>query len=317
MDGGGEDLAARGGGAVGQHFDLAVVVGVVVGRPAARLDLAAFQRGDDAAGQQRVGRGDGLVDVAAGVAAHVDDQLARPALAHVLERGAELLRRPLLEERHLDVGDALVLLRRQRHRVERRRLDGELVALGLAAAQHLHVHRVIGAQRVAHLPDRHPGRRLSVDLLDEVAALDARLRRRRARHRRDHVAVAEALRHHEADAVVVDVGEVAVRRHLRGRDVVAELVDRVGDAVEGAVEQLVRGNRLDIVVPNQVEDLGEDAEVAVGRVFLRGLAEQRTADQQQHQGHGKREEGDFLFAHSVAQLGAQRSHFRGSSGRLS
>src|ERR1043166_1167279 len=95
------------------------------------------------AGQQRGGRGARLVDAAAGVAAHVDDQLARPALAHVLERRAELLRRSLLEERHLDVGHAVELLRRQRHWVELRRLDRDLVALGLPAAEHLQVHRMV------------------------------------------------------------------------------------------------------------------------------------------------------------------------------
>src|SRR5207244_3131557 len=68
VDGGGEDLRAGGGGVVLQHFHFAVERGGAVGLPLLRLDLLSLDGGDQAAGEQLVRRGDGFVDVAAGIA---------------------------------------------------------------------------------------------------------------------------------------------------------------------------------------------------------------------------------------------------------
>src|SRR6185436_2477438 len=117
----------------------------------------------------------------AAVSAEVDDQLAYAALADVVERRTELCFRSRLEIRDLDVRDGAVALRRNRNRMELRRLNRVLVAMRLTAVQYLKHDRLAAAQRGADLPHGHLLRRLSVDLLDEVAALDARLRRRRIR----------------------------------------------------------------------------------------------------------------------------------------
>ncbi len=154
-----------------------------------------------------------------------------------------------------------------------------------------------GTDESTDLPDGHFLRRLSVDLLDEVAALDARFRGGRSRHGGDNEGVSEALGDDEADTVVFDVAEILVRRHLCRRDVVAELVDGVGDPGEGTVHQLIGRHLFHVVVPHKVEDLGEDAEVAVDVVLLRGLPEQRATEEREEKGHRNREENDFLFGH--------------------
>ena len=87
---------------------------------------------------------------------------------------------------------------------------------------------------------------------------------------------------------------ICARRH-----VVAELVDGVGHAGERAVHQLIGRHLLDVVVLHQLEHLGEDAEVAVDVVLLRGLAEEGAAEEREKQRHGDGEECDFLFAHVV------------------
>src|SRR5258706_8117363 len=110
MDGRGEVLRARGGGVVLQDLHRAVVGGVPIGLPLLRLDLPSFERSDEAAGEKLVSGGDRFIDVTARVAAEVDDQLPRVVLVDGLERGAELRRRPLLEERDLDVRDMAELL---------------------------------------------------------------------------------------------------------------------------------------------------------------------------------------------------------------
>jgi hypothetical protein len=114
VDGGGEDLRARSRRAVSEDFEIAVVGGVSVGLPFLRVDLAAFDGRDHAAGEELVGRGDRFVDVAAGVAAKVDDQLAVAVLADVLERRRQLRRRPFFKVRDLHVRHAAVLFGAER-----------------------------------------------------------------------------------------------------------------------------------------------------------------------------------------------------------
>src|SRR5207244_12739345 len=101
----------------------AVVVGHRVGLPALFVALPSLDRGDKAAGEELVAAGDRLIDLAASVSAHVDDQLAIAALPDILERALELLCRPLLKIWDLDVVDAAEFLVAQRERMVVRLLD--------------------------------------------------------------------------------------------------------------------------------------------------------------------------------------------------
>ena len=50
--------------------------------------------------------------------------------------------------------------------------------------------------------------------------------------------------------------------------VLFQQIDGVGNAAECAVEQLISRHLFNVVVPHEIEHLGEDAEVSIEIVFL-------------------------------------------------
>src|SRR5471032_3336914 len=161
----------------------------------------------------------------------------------------------------------------------------ELIALGHSATDDGQIHRPVASKHRADLPYAELLSRLAVDLLDEVAALDADLLSRRTVDGGDHVGIAEALGDDQTEAGIIAFDIRLITGHLGWRHVVAEFVNRIGDAVESAVDQLIGRYIFDVVATDQTEDLSEDAEIAIEPVLLGGLAEDRAAQKREHESH--------------------------------
>ena len=168
------------------------------------------------------------------------------------------------------------------------------------------VSTTCGAGLAAHLLDRlgqrHAARRGVVDLDDQVAGLDAGAERGRVLDRRDdaHDAVLDA----DLDA---EAAELALRGDLQflerlGVEEVGVRVEPAHHAVDRFLDELVVGDRLDVVALDLAEDRREELQVLVGDRQLRlALRDRREVERQQHAQHGAQSDQSRLFpvAHRV------------------
>ena len=141
-------------------------------------------------------------------------------------------------------------------------------SISLGTPSRRRVRWIVGALRAAHLLDRFDERHvlgeLVLDLDDLVAGLDAGAIRGRVLDRRDdgeHVVARGDLDAQAAEAAArVDLQLlVQIRRQIG-----AVRIERVEHAGDGAVDQLLRGDVVDVVLLHQGQHVGEDLDVVVG-----------------------------------------------------
>ena len=147
----------------------------------------------------------------------------------------------------------------------------------LAGAQHLELDLGAGraGERLLDPPQRQLARRLAVETRDDVALLETERRGGPLLLHRDHVGDAALL----GDAQAAPLSPSLARGQVVGDrvlgDVHRERIERVGRAVERAVHQQIEVGLVDVGLPHQPQDLGEDRQVLVERVLAFAVARRR------------------------------------------
>ena len=208
-----------------------------------------------------------LVEQAAGIGAQVEHQAGGAVGLEPIERGAHLGARGLGEVGQPQVAHPAVHDEGVAHALgdDLPPLDGDLDVVGLALAvdAERHVGPLGAAQQVGDLVDVEPGRALAVDLHDDVARAHAQRPGRAALDGRDDGRVVLTDAHLDAHAA-----EAAMGQSLEVLVGVAVEELRVGiqvahHAVEGAVDELLRLDRIHVVLLDLVQDLDEQIEVLI------------------------------------------------------
>ncbi len=278
--------------------------------------MAAAGRDDLALAQEIVRHGDRLIQQAARIVAQVEHdagELGAGLAAQVLDGVLDAAVGLLVEAGDADIADIVAFelflhrldlddgaLHRDVERILALALDGEL---DLAAHGPAHaLDRVVEA----HALDR-----FAVDLHDEVAGLEARVRGRRVVDRRHHLD--DAVLHRDLDA---EAAELAAHLDLHvaeilGVHVARMRVERAQHAVDRGLDELLVRHVLDIVGADPLEHLAEQVELAIsvriGRLRRLRRIGGAHRGRKQEEGRGDRCQGrthhPFTFSRRVASHG--------------
>ncbi len=224
--------------------------------------------------QERVGDANSLLEEPAGIVAQVEHEAAQALAVQLRERAPHVLVGVVLEVLDRDVPDAVA----QHPRLDRLDVDDgphqlehpRLREAAVAGAHDPYVDARTGsaAEPVDGLGQRHVERRLVADLHDPVAALEARARRGRVRHRTYDRELPVTDRDHDAEPA-----ELAARAHAHlfvdvRREQHRVRVERAQHAVDGRVLDVAE---VDVFVVVEVrlqerEDLAETVRERPGAV---------------------------------------------------
>ena len=281
----GDDLRCRRGSAVDEHdhrhrldrgrqiaqvvfASAAQIVVLARGQAHARVGGAAVGVDDQRVpGQESCGDADRRGQQSTRVGAHVQHQADELALlVQALNRLGEILSRALLELTNADVAvtglEHLGLHALDDDFLARQR-EGQRGVELLAGNGKDDLRSRFAAHFLYRVGERHAAGCDVVDLDDQVARLDPGAERRRVFDRRDHFddAVFDA----DFDA---EPAESALGRHLQlaeslGVEEVRVRVEPVDHAVDGFADQLVVGNRLDVIALDPAEDRGEELQIVI------------------------------------------------------
>ena len=232
-----------------------------------RLDPAARELAEGTGRHEEGCRARGLVERPGRAAAQVEDE--RPRAVERLQNLLQGRRRARHERGNPDHRFAVDALGRGGRRSPARPHDVERAMARLSVT---HDREMNAAARLARelrleLPERHAPRERAVDLLDDVVASDSGRGGRAARDGRHDDREAEAPR--EDDPRVEDLPlllrgfERRERGHLVRRNVLGERIHRFRHARERTLKERLQLGRLDVVRPDEPEDLGEEAEGAI------------------------------------------------------
>ncbi len=175
--------------------------------------------------------------------------------------------------------------------------------LRLAGAQHFELDLGAGraSERLIDPPQRQLARRLAVETRDDVALLEAERRGRPFLLHRDHVGDAALLGDAQAAPALTHLARGQVVRDRVLGDVHRERVERVGRSVERAVHQMIEVGLVDVGLPHQPQDLGEDGQIFIERVFAFAVASRRAEQGSRQDGEdedaGDQEEEEAASVH--------------------